>query len=1145
MSALAATADEPGPAETPGRPRLRLADEVVTAAASAAGVKPAVMAEAVALALAGGPDKARPGWWQRAACRDRPTEEYYPARGRPLEALLERCRSCPVQPECLGAALSAGESVGVWGGTSAAARRRLRRVLRQAGILGVAGEPAYLAWLEDGADREPPPPPPRAPGRHRPRPHQLAALDAIVAALATTTGPDAGGEATRRCQIAMAPGSGKTHVGLWAAERLEARRVLVLVPNLSLVAQTAELWRHGALAVPRLLAVCSDGGSLALEATNDPGRLRSFLDGAGPGPSMSVVVATYHSSPVLVAAGRRFDLVVADEAHHLAGERDKPFAAVVRGELAADRLLYMTATPRRYTRRSGDTELVGMEDEAAFGPQAYRLSLSDAVTAGVVADYRIVVAAVEAEVFARVAAHPELGDIDPHLLAGAIAVVRAMGEFRLSSCLSFHTRVERARTFATLVGPVAEALGDERPAGPGWSGWVHGGASVRIRQRLMDRLADPATWGVLANARALGEGVDLPVLDAVAIVDPKNAESDVLQACGRALRRPGTKAKVGTVVLPVLLTGPPDPADPFAGVDEASLSVVAGVLRALRSHDGDLSSRLDAARRGLGQRLAGRPDTAALARRRAAWGLLRSRVELWVPGGATGELAGAMALRLVRESTPSWEEALGRLREWVRHHGSARVPQAATVVDGDASFGLGAWCTTQRTLHRRRLLAAEREAALEALPGWSWDPRPEQWWSQFEALAEWARIHGHPNCPQATLWQDKRIGQFLNTTRLAYKSGALSPDRVAALESLGGWSWDVRDDAWESHLGALVSWAAAHGHACPSHGDLVEGFDLGRWVSKQRVRLRAGALEPSRAQRLRAVPGWVDHEREAGWEQGYAALVSWAAAHDGAAPPQSTVTDDGYGLGSWVATQRERRRRGRLDPAREARLDVLESWEWSPRTEAWPAAYEAVAAWAARHGSARVPDGAEVEGFALGPWVVTQRMAYQRGRLEPARAAALEALPGWVWSVPQARFEAGLAALEAFVAREGHLEVRTSHREAGLPLAAWIRRVRHHHATGALSTARAAALEAVPGWSWEPGPTLAATQAADWEHNLARLVSWAGVHGHAEPRQDLVVDGVRLGAWTAKQRARYRAGTLAPERAARLEQLPAWRWRAR
>lgn len=101
------------------------------------------------------------------------------------------------------------------------------------------------------------------------------------------------------------------------------------------------------------------------------------------------------ASLAVAAGGVAFGLAVGDEAHHVSGSADKAFAAVLRGEILAHRTLLLTTTPRRYSRLGGDVAVIGMDD-AAFGPRVFEFSLDDAVAAGVVADYRIVVAAVEA-----------------------------------------------------------------------------------------------------------------------------------------------------------------------------------------------------------------------------------------------------------------------------------------------------------------------------------------------------------------------------------------------------------------------------------------------------------------------------------------------------------------------------------------------------------------------------------------------------------------------------------------------------------------------------------------------------------------------------------------------------------------------------
>ena len=129
----------------------------------------------------------------------------------------------------------------------------------------------------------------------------------------------------------MACGTGKTLIALWVAERLHCQRTLVLMPSLSLLAQTMREWTAHASKPFDILPVCSDetvrGGDhlvsytseLGLPVTTDPEAIASFLRRRGP----RVVFSTYQSSPRIAEAfqlqASRFDLVIADEAHRCAG----------------------------------------------------------------------------------------------------------------------------------------------------------------------------------------------------------------------------------------------------------------------------------------------------------------------------------------------------------------------------------------------------------------------------------------------------------------------------------------------------------------------------------------------------------------------------------------------------------------------------------------------------------------------------------------------------------------------------------------------------------------------------------------------------------------------------------------------------------
>jgi hypothetical protein len=94
-------------------------------------------------------------WRADAACRNRPTWMWFPARGDrdTLERALKVCRSCFVREQCRAANIDKRD--GIYGGLTGAARRELRRAdqgtLRKRRIIHGTNA-GYTAHLRAGED---------------------------------------------------------------------------------------------------------------------------------------------------------------------------------------------------------------------------------------------------------------------------------------------------------------------------------------------------------------------------------------------------------------------------------------------------------------------------------------------------------------------------------------------------------------------------------------------------------------------------------------------------------------------------------------------------------------------------------------------------------------------------------------------------------------------------------------------------------------------------------------------------------------------------------------------------------------------------------------------------------------------------------
>lgn len=472
------------------------------------------------------------------------------------------------------------------------------------------------------------------------RDHQKTALNAVAAGLKTA----------ERGKLIMACGTGKTFTSLKIAERLagKGKRVLFLVPSLSLLSQTLTEWTQESETPLHSFAVCSDSDvgkkrkadedtpqvfahELRYPATTKADRLAAEMLKRHDDEHMSVVFSTYHSIDVISRAQHEydlaaFDLVICDEAHRTTGatfgeDDESTFVRIHDADyIRAAKRLYMTATPRIYgdnaklKAESGEVTLCSMDDEALYGKELFVINFSEAVQRGLLTDYKVLVLTVEQSVISR-RLQELLRDDDNQLkvddAAKIIGCWKALAKQGLAENLVGDDQpMKRAVAFCQVISPnykgtkhkvssvniasmfqsVVEAYQeaediDEASRIICEAAHVDGGMNASQKEAKLNWLKEEApanTCRILSNVRCLSEGVDVPALDAVLFLTPRNSQVDVVQSVGRVMRNaPGKKR--GYVVLPVVIPAGMEPHEALN--DNQTYKVVWQVLQALRSHD--------------------------------------------------------------------------------------------------------------------------------------------------------------------------------------------------------------------------------------------------------------------------------------------------------------------------------------------------------------------------------------------------------------------------------------------------------------------------------------------------------------------------------------------------------------------------------
>ncbi|MGW9498656.1 Helicase associated domain protein [Streptomyces prasinus] len=802
-----------------------------------------------------------------------------------------------------------------------------------------------------------------------------------------------------RGTIVSATGSGKTiTAAACALECFPDGRILVMVPTLDLIVQSAQSWRRVGHRAP-MVAVCSVDKDEVLEqlgvrTTTNPIQLALW---AGSRPV--VVFATYASlvdredpedpsgrrtvrGPLeaALAGGERlygqrmapFDLTILDEAHMTAGDMGRPWAAIHdNARIPIDFRLYLTATPRilaapspQRGRDGRELVIASMQDDSAtYGTRIFDLGLAEAVERSILAGFEIDV--LEIRDPDPIPGLPEEAQRGRRLALLQAALLEHAAQMNLHTVMTFHQRVEEARAFAEQMPSTAAEL-----------------------------YAAQASDAALADAEELPAssiGAELYELEDGRHVPPDRVWADWL--CGDhpiARRREvihrfanGINAENRRVhrafLASVRALG--------VGVDITGLRGVEAVCIV-----GSRSSQVDIVQ-NIGRALRPNPDGTVKTARIIIPIFLQ-------PGEDPKDMVASASY-----------QPLVDILQALRSHSERMVDQLASRA-------------LTRGTERRRLHV--RPAPVAGTDGGDGEETSE---AQQEV--------------------DRVTSIVINfaSPRDAADIAALTRCRVIRPQSL----------VWLEGYQALLRWRAENEitglYAVPYDTEVEVGvtkdFPLGRWVHQQRRALRAGELDPHRKELLEEA-GMVWEPGEEAWEAKLAALRSYRRATGHLAPRQDAVWDDPAGggpvsVGQHMANLRRKSGLGK-DPERAAMraqqlTEIDEDWN-CPWPLNWQRHHRVLTDLAADEPDSTLPDiqpGVLFEGDDIGKWLQQQRkpsvwallLPEQQERLtklgvQPAEApspapAAARTTKGP--SKAQQAFQRGLTALTHWVEREGHRPV--------------------------------------------------------------------------------------------------------------------------
>lgn len=774
-----------------------------------------------------------------------------------------------------------------------------------------------------------------------------------------------------RGTIVSATGSGKTIMA--AASALECfpeGRILVTVPTLDLLVQTAQAWRAVGHRSP-MVAVCSLENDpvlneLGVRTTTNPIQLALWA-GAGP----VIVFATYASlvdredyealqeqerpygpwqgggdgktrkktrGPLeaALAGGERlygqrmdgFSLAIIDEAHSTAGDLGRPWAAIHDNtRIPADFRLYLTATPRilaaprpQRGKDGQELEVASMADDpdGTYGSWLAELGLSEAIEREILAGFEIDV--LEIRDPSPVLGESEEAQRGRRLALLQTALLEHAAAYNLRTVMTFHQKVEEAAAFAEALPKTAAEL------------YVNDASDedlAKAEKELPASSIDAEFYELEAGRHVPPDRVWSAWLCGDHLVSERREVlrqfANGIDAVGRRVHR-AFLASVRVLGEGVDITGERGvEAVCFADTRGSQVEIVQNIGRALRlNKDGSTK-------------------------------VARIIVPVFLePGEDPTDMVASASFRplvAVLQGLRSHDERLveqlasralssGKRKVHLRRDEEGRIVGAGGERDGeDQEQDDTGRAVESALLH----FSSPRDAATIAAFLRTRVYRPESlvWLEGYQALIRWRTeneitgLYAVPYDVEVEVGATKAfpLGRWVHQQRKALRAGELEERRKTLLDAPeAGMVWEPGEEAWETKLAALRSYRRATGHLAPRQDavwtDPADGAQVPIGQHMANLRRKGGlGKDPERAaeraNHLTAIdPDW-NCTWPLNWQRHYRVLADLVDA-DGVLPYIAPgVVFDGDDIGMWRWRQQEPGTWAQLLPEQRERLTAL------------------------------------------------------------------------------------------------------------------------------------------------------------------------------------------------------------------------------
>lgn len=375
----------------------------------------------------------------------------------------------------------------------------------------------------------------------------------------------------------------------------------------------------------------------------------------------------------------------------------------------------------------------------------------------------------------------------------------------------------------------------------------------------------------------------------------------------------------------------------------------------------------------------------------------------------------------IKLNAKDWNFMYKLAKKYYEHNNDLEVPHLFKTLNGyentniKESYYLGNWIVEQRRLYSNGKLSQDKIKLLKDI-GIRFEVKDyEAKWQEMYNLAKAYKEHyGNVEivCSFKTVngykYNDgegsKNLGAWVAEQRRRYNQGKLNTNRVELLNSIG-FRFEVRDNEkqWDKmyelakkyydHQGNLnipQGFKTINGY---DYNDSIDCYNLSSWLNNQKTFYKNGKLSNDRIKKLEAIGATLEaKDQDKAWQEMYNLAQNYYKKNKNLEVVYSFKTKDGFELGSWLTTQRNVYKRGKLSPEKTKKLEEIGiSFANKLSEENWLNAYTLAKTYYTNKGNLNIIKEYKTEdGFELGVWLANQKAKYRQGKLKEEYVHKLE-----------------------------------------------------------------------------------------------------------------------------------------------------------